>query len=101
VVQLEAVVRVVARIQERHAERAQACTASTAHRGRGARRTAVLRVALLEVAHARDELLNGDVLRVREQVLLRGRARVVDERVGVRGEARDAADDVPAAASAP
>ena len=46
-VQLEAVVPVPARVQERHAEGPQA---------------AVLRVRLLVVAHADDELLHGDVL---------------------------------------
>ena len=45
--------------------------------------TAVLRVALLEVAQAADELLAGDVFVVGQEVTLGGLTGVVDEDVGV------------------
>lgn len=60
------------------------------------RRTTVLGVALLEVAQALHELLDGDVLVVGDQVALGSLPRVVDERVCVCREARDACDDVSA-----
>lgn len=71
--------RVVTRVQQAHTKRSQA---------------AVLRVALLQVAQSLCELLDGDLFIVGEQVALGGGACIIDERVGVRGDARYAGDDV-------
>jgi hypothetical protein len=51
--------------------------------------TAILRVPLLDVAHAHDELLDRNRLLVAKRVALRLEARRIDENVGV---GRDAGD---------
>ena len=79
VVELKLPLRVVAGVDERDAKGPQAT---------------VLRVSLLQVAQAAHELLAGDLLVVDEQVALCGLARIVDEDVGVGGQAGDGADHV-------
>ena len=78
-VELELSLRVVAGVDEGDAEGAE---------------TAVLRVALLEIAQAPHELLAGDLGVVGEEVALGGLAGVVDEDVGVGGHAGYRADHV-------
>lgn len=55
---------------------------------------AVLRVAVLIVAQERNELLHGLLLAVGQAVALRSQARILNEDVGVRGEACDGGKDL-------
>lgn len=55
------------------------------------RPTSVLCVAVLEVAHSDQELLDGDRLLVREEVPLSGELRVVHQNVGVSCDAGNSA----------
>jgi hypothetical protein len=53
-----------------------------------------LRVALLHVTKSLNEHLDGDILVVGEEVLLRGISGKVDKRVGVRGDTSKTSEDV-------
>jgi len=75
-VELKAVVGVVPREQERHAERSE---------------TTILRVGLLVVANVLNKLLDRNVLLVLVLVPACAKAGLIDEDVGVCGETRDRA----------
>ena len=94
-VELEVIVWIISSIEEGDAKRSKTWKRRRQGRnGNAGGRTTVLSIPLFHIAKPLCELLDGDILIVLQQMFLRDRPRIVDERIGIRGDPGDTANHV-------